>query len=282
MKNFPLPVVAFGEGSQPVEEEAQYMAMPKGMNSFQMPPVPEQVDDDVREVTALIHRLVGMMEKYPYGNSAYPFVDLAEARSSVVTLINDSLGQGEVSVIASNPMALRVQETAFAGVWRVRHSGRDGELDYDCLEACAIPRAVREAALANTVRRIDLPVSTPEMMSAPAILTEILNAAESCREGSPAHIINLTLSPLTPADLDCLVDTLGPGTTVILSRGYGNCRISSTGVANVWWVQYFNSGEQMILNTIEVVSVPEAAVAAEEDFRDSTERLREWLLAVAE
>jgi hydrogenase-1 operon protein HyaF len=62
-----------------------------------------------------------------------------------------------------------------------------------------------------------------------------------------------------------------------LSRGYGNCRITSTRLANVWWVQYFNSMDKMILNTIEVVDIPEVARAAKEDFEESAERLGEWL-----
>jgi hydrogenase-1 operon protein HyaF len=35
--------------------------------------------------------------------------------------------------------------------------------------------------------------------------------------------------------------------------------------------------DQIILNTLEVVDVPEVAEAAEEDYADSIERLGEWL-----
>jgi len=45
MKDFPLPVRSVGSGSQPVEdEELQYLEMPRGMNTFRMPVVPERVD----------------------------------------------------------------------------------------------------------------------------------------------------------------------------------------------------------------------------------------------
>jgi rubredoxin len=59
----------------------------------------------------------------------------------------------------------------------------------------------------------------------------------------------------------------------ILSRGYVNCRITSTATRNVWWVQYFNSQETLILNTIEISGVPEVACAAQEDIDDSAQRL---------
>jgi hydrogenase-1 operon protein HyaF len=61
----------------------------------------------------------------------------------------------------------------------------------------------------------------------------------------------------------------------LLSRGYGNCRVTATGVARVWWVQYFNSQDALILNTIEVTEVPAVACAAALDLEDSAERLAE-------
>ena len=46
---------------------------------------------------------------------------------------------------------------------------------------------------------------------------------------------------------------------------------------NLWRVQYFNSMQTLILNTLEVVEVPEVAMAAADDLADSRERLRELL-----
>jgi len=51
---------------------------------------------------------------------------------------------------------------------------------------------------------------------------------------------------------------------------------------NVWWVQYFNSMDMLILNTIEVSDVPEVAHASKEDYEDSIERLGEWLQVMQE
>jgi hydrogenase-1 operon protein HyaF len=63
----------------------------------------------------------------------------------------------------------------------------------------------------------------------------------------------------------------------LLSRGYGNCRITSTRLRNTWWVQYFNSMNTLILNTLEVAPVPEVALAAPDDFAESLSRLGDWL-----
>jgi hydrogenase-1 operon protein HyaF len=91
------------------------------------------------------------------------------------------------------------------------------------------------------------------------------------------HAINLSLLPLTDEDVAFLDARLGSGPVTILSRGYGNCRISSTGTRNGWWVRYFNSREAIILNTIEITDVPNVACAAPEDLEDSAQRLTEIL-----
>jgi hydrogenase-1 operon protein HyaF len=93
-------------------------------------------------------------------------------------------------------------------------------------------------------------------------------------------VINLTLLPQTEADLACLEERLGLGPVSILSRGYGNCRITATAIRDLWWVQYFNSDDRLILNTLELTEVPAAALAAQEDIDDSAKRLAEILEAL--
>jgi hydrogenase-1 operon protein HyaF len=88
-------------------------------------------------------------------------------------------------------------------------------------------------------------------------------------------VINLTLLPLSPEDATHLDALLAGGSVVILSRGFGNCRISSTAARHVWRVQYFNNMQTLILNTIEVVAMPEVAVASSEDLAESHGRLAE-------
>ena len=41
-----------------------------------------------------------------------------------------------------------------------------------------------------------------------------------------------------------------------------------TATRNVWWVQFYNSQDALILNSIEVTAMPEVAVAAPEDIAD--------------
>jgi hydrogenase-1 operon protein HyaF len=82
---------------------------------------------------------------------------------------------------------------------------------------------------------------------------------------------------MTPEDHQVLERALPVGSVAIISRGFGNCRITSTGARDIWRVQYFNSMNTLILNTIEVVDVPEVALAADEDLIDTRGRLAELI-----
>ena len=73
---------------------------------------------------------------------------------------------------------------------------------------------------------------------------------------------------------------MGEGAVTMLSRGYGNCRITATAIPHVWRVQFFNSQDTLILDTFEVTTVPEVACAAPEDLADSAKRLVQVLEAI--
>jgi hydrogenase-1 operon protein HyaF len=66
----------------------------------------------------------------------------------------------------------------------------------------------------------------------------------------------------------------------VLSRGFGNCRITATAHPYVWWVQYFNNMEKLILNSIEIVDMPAVALAAAEDHEATVVRLDEWIASI--
>ena len=119
-------------------------------------------------------------------------------------------------------------------------------------------------------------------MNSPAILAEIAAQMEARRAGSRAHVVNLTLLPLSPEDHAAIDGALPAGPVAIVSRGFGHCRIESTLARDVWRVRYFNSMSTPILSTIEVVDLPEVALAAPEDLEDSRDRLGELIAWLAD
>jgi hydrogenase-1 operon protein HyaF len=171
--------------------------------------------------------------------------------------------------------AVMVQESVFAGVWMLLGAGID-RVEVAPVPAMAIARAhgaQRPARGTQAARRAGL-------ANAPGVLAELADHAARHRPGGVAHVVNMSLLPHTPEDLLWLEDALGEGAVTILSRGYGNCRITATAHELVWKVQFYNSMDTLILDTFEVTAMPEVAMAAAEDLADSAARIRAVIGAI--
>ena len=279
MKPFPIPVVSFGPGSQPVEEAADFVRLPQMLAAFRMPAHPADASPaalrEARDFLAELHRAASA---HRFGGDVLLARDVTTLGADAQALVNEAFGEGEVAAIIDEP-SLRLQETGFPGFWRVRGFDAGGALASDVVEVAPVPAIVSEAALLGSRCRLAKKPAAPGVTNGPAILTELV-AASARGDGAPTHVVNLTLLPVTPEDINWLVAALEIGPVTLLSRGYGNCRITSTGLRNTWWVQYFNNMNTLILNTIEVAPVPEVALAAPEDFSESLGRLGEWLATI--
>ena len=278
-KPIDIPVVAIGPGSQPVEDDSlEYMAMPKEMFTHGSIRLPEPEDLRLRHrVRDLLEDMLATARGFVPGRDEAVPHDLAHLDEADLDCINQMLGEGEVSVTIELPEeSVRAQEAVLTGIWRVRRFDSAQRLLSDHIEVADVPRGIRSPAWSGSggAAPLSMPM-LPGVQNAPALLSEIADKAAAYRPGQPAHVINLTLLPLSAEDLACLGAALGVGPATILSRGYGNCRVGATQVPNVWWIKFFNSQDALILSTIEVVDVPEIALAAPEDFADTAVRLRE-------
>lgn len=277
MKTFPIPVRMTGAGSHVEEEELQYLDVPRDMRTFEMPSVPETADSvALAAARDTLARLLAMMKEWQPG-APNPVLDMRGVDAAAQVVANQVLGDGEVSIQVNGNRTLHVQESVFTGVWRVVELDGAGQLLADWLEAAPLPAAVLAAAR-DGGRESLMPVEIPAgAMNSPALLHELQAQLKTRRAGQPPHVVNLTLFPMTPEDHLVLERALPVGSVAIISRGFGNCRITSTAARNVWRVQYFNSMNTLILNTIEVVEVPEVALAAAEDLADTRDRLAELI-----
>jgi hydrogenase-1 operon protein HyaF len=280
---FPIPVVGFGPGSQPEADEANFLPMPSDMETFAMPTTHLEADPATLSAACeLLEELYSRMIQTSNKSLEEVQIDLANVAPDVVELINQSLGHGEVSILVRGSVNFHIQEAVFAGIWRVQELSLTGVLLHDSICAAGIPHVVQKFAAMATSSEVNPQPMNEGIMNAPAILNELLDRSHHYRMGETAHVINLSLLPMSQEDMAYLAESLGAGAVTILSRGYGNCRITSTGLTHVWWVQYFNSMDQIILDTLEVVDVPEVAQAAADDYADSVERLGEWLAVMQE
>ncbi len=268
-----------GPGTQPTDEDGavpEYMEMPSEMATFSIPALPET--DEAAGCEAALRILGEVQAACGLHNAAAVnrIFDLTALDETNKAFVAQVLGEGEVAIIAGPDV--QVQESVLAGVWRLRRTDETG-VEREEIVVGGFPRdalVIAEEGAAKTVAPVN--GELPEgVVNAPAVLTELGAALGQYEASGRTHAVNLSLLPHTEADLAFLTDKLGRGLVTVLSRGYGNCRISATGTAHIWWVQYFNSQDALILNTLEVTRVPDVACAAPEDLEASAERLAEIL-----
>lgn len=275
--NFYLPPLGFGPGSQPLEEEGQsleYMQMPQDMRAYSSH-VPEvEMDETLAPGLILLAQIANAAQAVGRGGDNVSF-NLADLDRANRALIAETMGEGEVAVKVHDVPSVAAQESVFAGVWCLRGA------DVDMIEVGPVPKAVLARAFAPRKPALGTQAAkVPGVVNAPPLLIELLDKSAGFRHEAELHVVNLTLLPHTEQDLAWLDAALGLGSVDILSRGYGNCRVTATALPYVWRVQFYNSMDTLILDTFEVTSMPEVAIAAPEDLTDSAERIREVLEAI--
>jgi hydrogenase-1 operon protein HyaF len=283
MKDFPIPLVAIGPGTQTEDETLEYLPMPKDMNTYRPPVLPEREElEGLEQARHALEQVLALLERGGQGG-APGHVPLGLLSPRDFALVNQALGEGEASAIvqlASAGLEVRVQEAVYAGVWRLM-TYRDGVLIDDAIEVGPVPSLFAAIAAEDVWPQDAMPMwkgaLPPNVQNAPMLIEEIRDQVARWKPGQLSHVVNLTLLPVTPEDIGFLDHHLGTGRVLMLSRGYGNCRISNTRLRNCWRVVYYNSMDKVILNTVEVVDMPEVAMAAPEDLRDSHARLSDVL-----
>ena len=280
---FPVPVVPFGPGSQSEGDAVlDYLPMPQGMRTFVAPSLPERADaKTIDAARSVLRDVLHALDASLAGAKPQP-IDLTSCDDATLRVLNEVLGEGEVSarIDVAAGRSILIQETVFTGLWRVVEQGPASRTDH--LEIGAAPALLGQLAQ-GAPSAAALPDALPAgVMNAPSILTEVQDQVARWRAGDAPHVLNLTLLPLSPEDQQLIDAVLGAGPVQVLSRGYGNCRVGSTAIANCWRVAYFNSQDTLILNTIEITNLPEVVCAAPEDLADSRERLAQLIEWVGE
>ncbi len=262
------------------EPALNLLDLPQGLRAKAKPVIPT-LTGSAAPLAELLHGLCGALKAYRSDLPAERF-DLTRLSAENIRLLDQMLGDGEVSMVLSGPVEVQVQETVLTGVWRLRATDRSGKVVGEVLEVSAVPTEMREAA-SMTRAVVELPPLEAAMdtMNAMPLLAEVKHRAESWRPGDPNHVISFSLLPVTEGDMALIKRTLGLGPVQAVSGGYGTARVVATACRNVWSVQFLNARDAVVLDTLEIGDVPAAIRAADEDFADSAERLAEILEAYA-
>ena len=249
-----------------------------GVPAMQLPPL-ARLPVDFEPGPQLLDRLEQLRQAIrdaATGRHIDQRIDMAELDQQSRQALHEMLGEGEVSgEVSLDGITYAITESVLTGIWRI--SGSDAT---EWLEVAPVPAVVTRAANSLRPAPVALPPALPGLMNGLPVLAEINEHAANWQEGSgPNRVLNFSLLPMSPQDQALLTDVLGRADLVLNSGGYGNCRVMATRVRHVWAVQYVNGMGHTILDTIEIGHVPDAAVAAREDFEDSAERLDEILEA---
>lgn len=276
---FMMPPTGFGPGSQPLDEtdqELEYMSLPQDMRSYS-PSIPEVEalgDTDMQPALDLMAEVARAADRVASEGGAVLF-DLGALDAPNRALIAETMGSGEVSVKVRDIPSIAVQESVFAGIWTLQTAKTDA------IEVAHIPTCTTRAPFsAHKPAAGHAALKRAGVANAPSILIELMDKSRSFDPEAPLHVVNLSLLPHSEEDLVALDEALGEGAVTLLSRGYGNCRVTATALPHVWRVQFFNSQDKMILDTFEVTTMPEVACAAPEDLADSAKRLTAVLEAI--
>ena len=273
-----IPVRVVGPGSQPGESDGQtlsYIDMPSDMHQYAPPMMPEpdrvQHLDGARETMVWLRQA---LRDYEPGAEA-KIANLNSLDEDSRELVNQILGEGEVAITYSGNVRAKTQESVLAGVWRTLYFDNEDRVAYDLLEVADVPHVAKMPDGRERPVNAGSDGADESVINALPILVELKAACEAFAERGETHSINLSLLPMSDAELEFLDARLGRGPVDILSRAYGKCQVISTLSPNAWWVRYYNSMGVLILNTLEVVAVPIVVAAAPEDLTDSGTRLAE-------
>ncbi len=274
-----IPVHVIGPGSQPGNsgDTLSYIDMPSEMATFVAPSIPDP--EDVRHLGAAREAMDWLQQALrKYSPGLHPqLANLSLLDDDNRELVNQVLGEGEVSINCEGEFPARIQESVLAGVWRTFYFDKDDNAVADLLEVADVPALVTAALDGGAVETDIADAEQAVAGNARSILVELQSAQATFATDGTTHSINLSLLPMSDEELEFLDQRLGRGPIDILSRAYGKCQVISTQAADTWWVRYYNGMGTLILNTIEVTRVPEVVIAAGEDLGDSAVRLREIL-----
>ncbi len=240
-----------------------------------------RVDSMSRAARAVLEEAVVALREHAEGDREPSLISLRSLQPGDRDTILDVLGEGDVWGSVGGNVGYTFTESVLTGLWYVEATSPDGAKT-DWLEVARIPQAVLHAAEHMPRESIGIPDRMPQgAMNSLALLTELQQRSTAYLPGEENHIINFTLLPITEADAEVLTTVLGQIPLVIRGGGYGSCRIFASGLRHVWAVQYLNSMDKVILDTLEIGGVPVAALAAREDLAESAGRLPEMMQAYA-
>lgn len=109
------------------------------------------------------------------------------------------------------------------------------------------------------------------------ILHEIRHALVELLESGRETAIDLKSLPLGPGDDVRLLEVLGSGEVTAQLTALGKSTVRETRFGGVWFIEHFDTDEQLMGRYIEVTPIPSILKSPPEDIREGVEALTRCL-----
>ncbi len=107
------------------------------------------------------------------------------------------------------------------------------------------------------------------------VLSEVMHALDRLLEEGESTVIDLGRLPFGPGEIEELEVALGAGEINATLDALGKSRIRETIYPGVWWLEHYNTGEELAGRYIEITRVPEILTSQEADIAAGLARLHE-------
>ena len=184
------------------DEAIVYMPMPREMATFEMPSVPEPgPGSDVAGARDVLAQFLRDFGAWLDGDAELPALDLEGRAAGIAARVNETLGEGEVA--ATCRRRPRDPHPGDGVPRRLARAALRPRRRACCTTTCSPRRCRRSSAgwprerAATGCARSTLPAGA---MNVPALIHELQDAMDRSGPEAAAHVINLTLLPLSPED----------------------------------------------------------------------------------
>ncbi|MEM0909448.1 MAG: hydrogenase expression/formation C-terminal domain-containing protein [Pseudomonadota bacterium] len=265
--------------------------LPVSNDIFLYPEAPQVKDlDTVIDGLALLRDLLVAITMFNE-ESKYNQFDLSALNQASKEFIDQVLGEGDISatikVNKGDIKHIEIQQSLMAGVWRIKHINRLGQVGVEYLEIATFPTAiVNKCATLNKMQPAGRALSKKQKgrksnttdFDNRALIHELNKRGKEYSASSQSFVVNLASLPMNKDDMSDLENLLGIDEVNMCSRVYGNCQISATSCINTWWIKYFDAKDRVLLNTLEVVDIPSITKASNRDIAYSALRIKNTLV----
>ncbi len=110
------------------------------------------------------------------------------------------------------------------------------------------------------------------------VLHQICHATDKLIQHNSETLIDLNAMPFAPGEKERLKATLGRGEISIQLNVLGRSELYETQYAGVWWIEHYNSNDNLMAQLIEINWLPAIARSQAEDVHAGLHKMKAFFI----